>query len=141
VEVILAENAKEVVEQSEILITATPSQKPVIKKEWIQPGTHITAVGADAVYKQELEASLFASADHITCDVIEQCQDHGELRSVFEQQIEVDETKISDLGELILSKDKGRTDDNDITIADLTGTGAQDTQIALYAYKKLTEEK
>lgn len=141
VEVLLAEDAQEVVENSELLITATPSQEAIVKKDWVRPGTHITAVGADAIYKQELEPQLFESAARIACDEIEQCREHGELRTVYEQRIDIDEDKICNLGELILSKDKGRTDKNDITIADLTGTGAQDTQIALYAYKKLTEEK
>lgn len=141
VEVFLAEDAQEVVENSELLITATPSQEAIVKKEWVKRGTHITAVGADAVYKQELDPQLFQKATSIVCDEIEQCRDHGELRIVYEQNVAIDEGKICTLGELILSKGKGRTDENDVTIADLTGTGAQDTQIALFAYKKLTEEK
>ena len=50
------ENAAEAVTGQDIVVTTTPSLTPVVKREWVSPGTHINAIGADAAGKQELEA-------------------------------------------------------------------------------------
>ncbi len=141
VDVCIVESPEQVVKASELLITATPSSEPVVWNEWVSPGMHITAVGADADHKCELDPKILTHADVICCDVITQSKEHGELREVFTKNLLHDTSKIYELGEIISQKKKYRKTDKDITIADLTGTGAQDTKIALYAYKKLTEEK
>ncbi|MEI3604275.1 ornithine cyclodeaminase family protein [Pseudogracilibacillus sp. SE30717A] len=141
VDVHIVETPEQVVKSSELLITATPSNEPIVRHEWVPDGMHITAVGADADHKQELDPEIFKYANIICCDVISQSKEHGELREAFNKNILHDTSKIYELGNMILQKVKYRKSSQDITIADLTGTGAQDTKIALYAYKKLTEEK
>ena len=64
---------------SDIVITATGATAPVIKSDWVQPGTHITAVGADAPGKQELDIKLINRADIVAVDLVSQCIDHGEI--------------------------------------------------------------
>ena len=141
VKVNVLKEAEEVVKNSDVLITTTPSSEPVVKSEWIHEGLHITAMGSDAQHKQELEPLILKRADHYVCDVIAQCEVLGELRSALEQKVLTSTDDIRELGEITAAKQKVRTSTKDITVADLTGTGAQDTKIALYAYKKLTEEK
>lgn len=141
VKVTIKENAESVVKNSDIVITTTPATEPVIQSEWVQPGTHITAMGSDAEHKQELDPEILRKANLYVCDVISQCEVLGELRSALEQNIVEKTDGIVELGEITSQKEMARKKVNDITVADLTGTGAQDTRIALYAYKKLTEEK
>ncbi|MBO1002106.1 cyclodeaminase [Pseudogracilibacillus auburnensis] len=141
VKVTIKENAKSVVKNSDIVITTTPATEPVIQSEWVQPGTHITAMGSDAEHKQELDPEILRKANLYVCDVISQCEVLGELRSALEQNIVEKTDGIVELGEITSQKEMARKKVDDITVADLTGTGAQDTRIALYAYKKLTEEK
>lgn len=141
VKVNVVKEAEEVVRQSDVVITTTPSSEPVIKNEWLHEGLHITAMGSDAQHKQELDPLILKNADHYICDVIAQCEVLGELRSAIEQNVITNKDAITELGEITSKKQKIRTSSKEITVADLTGTGAQDTKIALYAYKKLTEEK
>jgi len=140
VKVNILDSAELVVKNSELVITTTPATEPVIKHEWLHPGIHITAMGSDAEHKQELDSHILKNADVLVCDVISQCEVLGELRSAIEHKL-IKTDRIKELGELTTGKYKGRQTRDDITVADLTGTGAQDTKIALYAYKKLTEKK
>lgn len=140
VKINIKDNAQEVVENSDLVITTTPATSPVIQCDWVQAGTHITAMGSDAEHKQELDIAILQKAT-VVCDVIAQCEVLGELRAALEQNSIKNTEQIIELGELTAQKKQGRKSSDDITVADLTGTGAQDTKIALYAYKKLTEEK
>jgi len=140
--VIVAKSVEEVVKESEIVITTTPSTEPLIKAEWLHPGLHITAMGSDAEHKQELESSIFKQADIVLCDVKAQCFRLGELHHALEQNIlSVEDSTILEIGELTAGLKKGRQNDQQITVCDLTGTGVQDTVIARFANSQLVEYK
>ncbi|MBW0369041.1 ornithine cyclodeaminase family protein [Ensifer adhaerens] len=115
--------------QSDAIVTTTPSKEPLIRSEWIGPGTHITAMGADAPGKQELETALVARADRLFVDLAEQCLDHGEL-SAAARAVVIQEERCVALGAVLSGAAEGRRSDNDITIADLTGIATQDIAIA-----------
>ena len=104
-----------------LIVTTTPSESPLIKGEWITPGTHITAVGSDTPGKRELDANVLTKADHIIADSISQCLTQGEI------QHEKNENAI-ELGSWI-SKNKIRSE-SAITVCDLTGVAVQDIVIA-----------
>ena len=104
--------------------------------EWLHPGLHITCMGSDAEHKQELYPEVFAKADLIACDRVSQVFRLGELHHALEAGVVTDRTSVIELGEIITGKVSGRTDDQQITICDLTGVGVQDTQIARLAFKK-----
>lgn len=137
-EIIVANTPEEVVKNSDIVITTTPSKEPIIKTDWIHPGLHITAMGSDAAQKQELEPEILKEADMYICDVKSQCIKLGELRSAVEKGLMSKDQDVIELGQITSGKVSGRKREDDITVADLTGTGAQDTAIALYAFQKLT---
>ena len=131
VDVIKCNSAQEVVENSSIVVTTTPSRKGFIMPEWLHPGLHITAMGCDTEEKQELNAAVLPKADILACDLKSQCERLGELRSGYEQETINLATPVTELGELVNGKKSGRTDDSQITICDLTGVGIQDTMIAI----------
>jgi ectoine utilization protein EutC len=137
VEVEVAESVEAVVRNSETVITTTPSKEPIIKADWLHPGLHITAMGSDAENKQELEPEILAKADMLICDTKDQCARLGELHHALIQGVLTEESAISELGELTSMKVQGRANDEQITVCDLTGTGVQDTAIALFAYKEM----
>ncbi len=139
IDVVVADSAETAVRSSEIVITTTPTPEPIIKAEWLHPGIHITAMGSDAEHKQELEASILAKADKLICDTRNQCARLGELHHALEQGFLTDDTPIIELGELTAKKAPGREHDDEITVCDLTGTGVQDTAIALFAYEEMTK--
>jgi ectoine utilization protein EutC len=137
VPVVVAPNAETVVRESDLVVTTTPAKDPVIKSEWLHPGLHITAMGSDAEHKQELEAAILKKADLLVCDVKSQCIRLGELHHAWDQRIITDLKSILELGEITSGQKAGRTNQSQITVCDLTGTGVQDTAIAVYAYNEL----
>ena len=119
-----------------LIITATPSQKPLLFSDHIQPGTHITAVGSDTPEKQELDPRILQQADIVVGDSHQQCKHRGEIH----QAVKAGLLKIKDtveLGQVILDKSLRRKTDNQITVADLTGVAVQDIQISKAIVKKL----
>ena len=141
VPVTIKENPQPVVEESDLLITATPATSPVVKAEWVPPGMHITAMGSDAEQKQELDPKIFSQADAIVCDVFAQCEVLGELQGAKEAGVITHQNQVVEMGNVILQNKSVRTSSRDVTVVDLTGTGVQDTKIALYANEKLMEKK
>ena len=92
----------------------------------MQPGTHITAIGADTHGKQELPISLIESASLLVCDMTSQSLNHGDFQVINDTDLS---KKVVELGNILSNSCAGRTSDNDITIADLTGIAAQDIAI------------
>ena len=136
VECLALQGVQDAVTESDLLVTATPSTEPYVRAEWLHPGFHITAMGADAPYKQELESEVLARADLLVCDLKAQCFERGELHHGLEDGTIVEQSDIVELGELTSGRHPGRTDDLQVTICDLTGVGVQDAAIATLAYEK-----
>ncbi len=131
-----AASPEEAVDRADLVITVTPSRSPIVRAAWLRPGMHITAVGSDGPDKQELEARALGRADLLFCDSISQCRRLGETHHGLEEMV-LDESDISgELGELVLGRKPGRTRDDQITIADLTGLGAQDAAAAGLVFDK-----
>lgn len=129
--------AQAVCEAADILITATPAREPLVRAEWLRPGLHITALGSDGVGKQELEPACVQLADLFVTDRREQCASLGELQHALAQGLVREEDVHADLGEVVAGRKAGRTSERQITIADLTGVGFQDTAVASLAYDRL----
>lgn len=113
---------------SQVIVTTTPSAGPLVQAEWIAPGTHITAVGADSPGKQELEAELVARADILLADSRQQSVDHGEFSHAVAAGLVAAE-RIGEIGARLAARSLKRRP-SDISVADLTGLGAEDSAIA-----------
>ncbi len=124
-----AADIDELVSNCNLIVTTTSAKEPLIRAEHLQPGTHITAMGSDDHGKQELEAAVLAKADRVVADSISQCVDHGECFHAVKDKL-VDEDSILELGNVIKKPELGRTSEDQITVADLTGVAIQDIQIA-----------
>ena len=131
-----ADSVENAVQSSQVIITATPSREPVVLSKWVQPGTHITALGSDGPDKQELDVDLLARADRIVADSLVQCLRLGEIHHAVERGLLTAEEVEGELGDVITGKISGREHPEEITVCDLTGVGVQDASIAHLAYQK-----
>lgn len=136
-DVALAESAREVCDAADVLIFATPARAPIARAEWLKPGVHVNALGSDSPGKQELEAACLAKPHLMVVDRYSQCAAFGELKHALDAHL-VSAEEVVSLGEIIAGLKAGRANDAQITIADLTGVGFQDTAIASAAYDALT---
>jgi ornithine cyclodeaminase len=122
-----------------LVVTATPATSPLLRISDVQPGVHITAVGADTPDKQELESAILEIADIVVADSIPQCQERGEIHHALAKGI-VRRDQLVELGEIINGMNKGRTSDTQITVADLTGVAVQDIRIAESVYRSIIRD-
>jgi ornithine cyclodeaminase len=123
-------NAYQAIEGSEVLITVTGATQPLVREDWVFKGTHITAVGADASEKSEVMGQVLAKADKVVADRLEQCLALGEIHHAVEGGFIRPEDVYGELGELLAGMKPGREDEDEITVADLTGVGVQDAAVA-----------
>jgi alanine dehydrogenase len=120
---------------SDILCTLTPSRSPVVMNEWISPGTHINAIGADAAGKEELDPQILKRAIVIVDD-IKQSTAGGEINVPIQKGIYSINDIHGTLADLVLGKILGRPDSQAVTVFDSTGIAIEDIAVAGLIYEK-----
>lgn len=118
---------------ADIIVTTTPSETPILRAEWLQAGQHVTAMGSDAEHKNEIEPAVITGAGLYVADSLKQTRRLGELHHAIDAGLVTEGMIFPELGEIIAGRKPGRTGPDEITVADLTGTGIQDTAIATLA--------
>jgi Predicted ornithine cyclodeaminase, mu-crystallin homolog len=131
VEVVAVEEAAR---NADALITLTTAREPVVRADWIRPGTHISAMGADTAGKQELDADLLLRAtvwvdDWAQASALGECQ-HAAKRGLTREAIR------GTLCDVLDGKAVRRTRDDEITVFDSTGMAIQDLMIAAWAVRR-----
>ena len=134
IDINISDSCKDLASSSDIIVTTTPSKKPLLEFDWIEKGTHITAMGSDAEQKNELHPAMIKLCDKYIPDNQPQTTILGELHHAIKENLISPDHKFDDLGSIIIDPSLGRKNKEDITICDLTGTGVQDTAIARYTY-------
>jgi len=94
---------------SDIVCTLTPSRTPYVKKEWVVPGTHINAIGADAEGKEELYPDILKNAI-VVVDDLSQASMAGEINVPIRQSFFSIDEVYGTLGEIIIGQKQGRKD-------------------------------
>jgi len=121
-------DAGRIAESCNLIVTATPSQAPLLQTDQIRPGTHITAMGSDTPEKQELDPEILGNADRVVSDSINQSRSRGEIFQARKAGV-IDDNRIFELGKVIENKALQRTSHEQITVVDLTGVAVQDIQL------------
>ena len=128
-------NLEEVVRGADVVVTVTPSRGPLVKDEWIAPGTHIAALGADKAGDQELDPRILKRA-RIFVDDIRQCRTDGEINVPLSQGLLREEDIVGEIGAVITGKKQGRQSDDEITLFDSTGIALQDSATVPLEYER-----
>jgi ornithine cyclodeaminase len=140
VPVSIAASAREAVQGTEVVITATSSTTPVIEEGWLARGAHVTAVGSDMPHKQELDPRILVAAGKYVPDSIDAAADSGELHHALEAGLLELGSVYGELTAVASGRLAGRTADDELTVADLTGLGIQDAAVAALA-ARLADER
>ena len=119
----------------DILVTTTPTRKPIVKAQWIKEGTHINAIGADAVGKEELDPELIIRSKIVVDDIV-QALHSGEVNVPLSKHYISENDIHAQLGEVIVGLKPGRTSEEEITIFDSTGLAIQDVASAHLVYQR-----
>jgi alanine dehydrogenase len=135
IEVRPTENPADAVTGMDIVVTTTPSRTPVVPREWVSPGTHINAIGADAAGKQELAPAILTAAK-VVVDDWTQASHSGEINVPLARGEFTPEQVYGSLGDIVAGKKPGRVASEEITVFDSTGLIIQDLALGLAVYKR-----
>jgi ornithine cyclodeaminase len=128
--VFVAATARDAVRDAEVVITATSSTGPLIEAGWLARGAHVTAVGSDMPHKQELDPRILVTAGKYVPDSIDAAAESGELHHALEAGLLETGSVYGELPAVASGRLAGRTADDELTVADLTGLGIQDAAVA-----------
>lgn len=131
----LVDSLEKTVKESEIIITTTSSKSPLIKGKWLQKGQHITAVGSDDVFKNEIDGDCFNYADNIFIDSLELNKKYGEFSHAIKSSPNLIDKTVefgAAFQNTIFENSK-----NKITVAKLVGVGIQDLAASTVVMNKL----
>ncbi len=129
---VVADDPADAVRGADVIVTATPATAPILSAEWLAAGQHVTAMGSDAEHKNELDPAAIARATYIA-DSLAQTRRLGELHHALAAGVVGRDDSFVEIGAVIAGAAAGRRAPDDVTVCDLTGTGAQDTAIAALA--------
>ncbi|MEM7511911.1 MAG: ornithine cyclodeaminase family protein [Bacteroidota bacterium] len=135
----VASSAEEAVKETEIILTTTSSKKPIVKGEWLQPGQHLTAVGADDTFKHEIDVACLEKADAIFLDSLQLNLQFGEFSHAMLKNPDLME-KTMEFGQAF-QHDAWSGNKDKITVAKLVGVGVQDLAAATYVLDRIITQE
>ncbi|MBI4354876.1 MAG: ornithine cyclodeaminase family protein [Candidatus Omnitrophica bacterium] len=118
-----------------IIVTTTPSRRPLVRRGWVRPGAHINAIGADAPGKQELDPAILRDAI-VVVDDRAQASHAGEINVPIRRGQFRPSQIAASLGEVVAGRKVGRRRSSDITVFDSTGLAIQDLAVAFAVYRQ-----
>lgn len=130
---------EDAVKNMDIVVTATPSREPIVRKDWINSGMHINSIGADAPGKEELDPEIL-KISKIVVDDIEQAVHGGEINVPLSKGIISLKDVYAELGEIVAGLKNGRESIEEITVFCSTGLAIQDAVTAKLVYDKALEK-
>lgn len=121
----------------DIVCASTPGRGPAVRREWLRPGAHVNAMGADAPGKQELEAQILTDAV-VVIDEHHQAVHSGEVNVPIARGLYHEAQIFATLGEIVSGQKRLARHAGTITVFDSTGLAVQDVALArvLYAAAK-----
>ncbi|MEZ5860979.1 MAG: ornithine cyclodeaminase family protein [Geminicoccaceae bacterium] len=126
---------EDVVPGADVVSTITPARGPIVRDEWIAPGTHIAAVGADKGGDQELEGAILQRA-RIFVDDIRQCRTDGEINVPLSQGLIQESDIAGEIGKVVCGALPGRQSADQVTLFDSTGIALQDSATVPLEYER-----
>jgi len=140
IRVIPAASIRKAVEGADIVVTTTPSRKPLVMNDMVSAGTHINCIGADAVGKEELDPNILKRAK-IVVDDWEQASHSGEINGPLSRGIITKDNIWAEIGEIVAGLKTSRQRQDEITVFTSTGLAVQDAVTAKIAYSKALAAK
>ncbi len=132
----VAQSVERAVEGADIIVTATSSREPVVRREWIASGTHINAVGSSIAAARELDSSTVAASSLFVDRRESAVNESGDDLSALREGAITDGHIRAEIGEMLLGKAPGRQHRDEITLFKSLGLAIEDLASAAFLYEK-----
>ena len=125
---------------AEIVVTATTSEDPVLRGEWLRPGALVCAIGANDRRARELDNAVLERAAFVCCDSREQSRlESGDLIEPVEQGL-LDWLEVHELQDVVAGDLRGRASDDDVAVFKSNGIAAWDVAVGAEALRRAREQ-
>ena len=137
----VAKNAEDTVRESDLLVTVTTAQDPIVKAEWLKPGVHINAVGSHRPDVREIDGATMARSKIVVDSRAAIMGECGDILLAIKENTITETNLHAEIGEVLAGTKPGRSTSNEITLYKSVGIAIQDVAAAQLVYHKALERK
>lgn len=139
--IIAARSSDEAIEDADMIVTVTPSSKPVFDGNKVKAGATVSCVGSYQPHMQEMDSVILQRAGKIYFDSEEAVlSEAGDILIPLADGLITKEDFTGDLGDVLLGKVVGRETEEEIIVFKTVGIGTQDLVTAKHIYDKAVEQ-
>jgi ornithine cyclodeaminase/alanine dehydrogenase-like protein (mu-crystallin family) len=138
-ELVACASAEEAVAGADIVVTATSSHEPVLRWEWLAPGTHVNAVGSSIPVAREIDTATMAGARLFVDRRESTINESGDYLMAHREGAIGPENIVAEIGDVLIGAAGGRTDDEQITLFKSLGLAVEDLAAVRHVYLKAKE--
>lgn len=135
------ESVEDAVRGADVIVTATSSREPILKREWLTPGVHINAVGSSIAAARELDTATVAAASLFVDRRESTLNESGDFLFAKRDGAVTDTHIRAELGDLLTGTAPGRTSPDEITLFKSLGLAIEDLASAAFLYEKARREE
>jgi alanine dehydrogenase len=128
-------SVEEAVRGADVIVTGTHARRYLVEDEWVRPGAHIAALGADLAGEQEIDPKTLQRG-RIFVDDIRQCREDGEINVPLREGLLSEDDVAGEIGKVICRELEGRQSDDQVTVFDSTGIALQDSATVPLEYER-----
>ena len=134
------DTSEECARDSDVVVAITSSSTPVLDGEWISPGTHVNAAGANHWRRRELDDEAIKRSDVIVTDDLQQAMiECGDLINPVERGL-LRWEQVRNLADVVAGSASGRNSDTDVTLFESQGIALEDIAVGIRVYEMALEK-
>lgn len=135
------DSVEDAVRGADIIVTATSSREPILRREWLSPGVHINAVGSSIASARELDSATVAAASFFVDRRESTLNESGDFLFAKRDGV-IDDSHIrAEIGEILIGAANGRKSEDEITLFKSLGLAVEDLASAAFLYEKARREQ
>lgn len=134
-------SAEQAVRDADLVVTVTTAKEPIIKADWLKPGTHINAVGSHRPDLRELDGATLARAKVVVDSRAAIMAECGDILLAIDERSIAPSVVHAEIGEVLAGTKPGRTDESEITLYKSVGIAVQDVAAAHLVYHKALKQR
>ncbi|MDP9359836.1 MAG: ornithine cyclodeaminase family protein [Acidobacteriota bacterium] len=133
-------SVEDAVRGADIVVTATSSREPVLKREWLADGVHINAVGSSIAVARELDSATVAAASLFVDRRESTVNESGDYLFALREGAITEGHIRAEIGDILIGRATGRTSDGEITLFKSLGLAVEDLAAAQFLFEKAERE-
>lgn len=135
-DVAVCTDAAGAVAEADIVCTVTSAREPVLRGEWLRPGTHVNAIGASTSATREVDTAAVAMSRIFVDSIDAALTEAGDLLIPLKEHA-TDAAQWTPIGAVLNGAGSGRVHDDDVTLFKSVGLAVEDAAAAAFIARRL----